>query len=83
MKKLVPIPSVSLKRLIKDDSARGDAMKTMTTEKWAVLQKAVRSGWVQLVEYVYDSCTAITNGIAGGSIALAERCSASAMVRDE
>jgi hypothetical protein len=58
-------------------------MKTLKPETWVVVQKTVRGGWAQVVKQVHDAYMAIANAIAGGSIALSERCSPSAMVRDE
>jgi len=58
-------------------------MKTLKPETWAVVQKTVRGGWAQVVQRVHDAYLAVAIAIAGGSIALSERCSSSSMIRDE
>jgi hypothetical protein len=50
-------------------------MKAPQPETWAVVQKTLRGGWAQIFNPVHDACIAITNAIAGGAIALSERCS--------
>ena len=51
-------------------------MKTPQPETWAVVQKSVR-GWAQISNQVHDAYIAIADAIAGGAIALSERCSSS------
>jgi hypothetical protein len=58
-------------------------MKTPKPKTWAVVQKTVRGGWAQISNQMHDAYIAIANAIAGGAIALSERCSSSSMIRDE
>lgn len=64
-------------------------MKTVNgdTRAWTSMecdvQKIARGTWPRMIEKMQDTYVAIANAIAGGSIALSERCAPSAMVRDK
>lgn len=68
------------RHLRKSLSRPGDTMKTETR---AIVPKGVRCSWAEVIEQLHDAYSKILNAIAGGSMALSERCSPSAMVRDE